>query len=202
MSEAEKMESLHTRAKWEPIRDMGEAHLELREQNEPIDISQRRAGSIGVWLWMSRISLALHGQPYSGGADREYVYSRNGLGRAQGKTFLTEISPVPCSQAGKAHPLVAKLTSLPQTSRRSRLTDLRETSDPLTICYGLGRRQAFAELLECSWTPLASIEDPIFWDKSQRAFLLPFFGQGQMSYARLARFLNSSELRSIWSDVN
>lgn len=43
MTEAERIDSLHARASWVPVRDMYEAHLELREDGKPIDISRPRA---------------------------------------------------------------------------------------------------------------------------------------------------------------
>ena len=104
MTEEEKAASLRRRASWKPIRDMYEAHMDFCEQGAQIDISRRRAGSIAVWLWMSRIALSLEGLPYSEHSEayRNYTYENDGgLGRCNGSTFLTEVSAIPSAQASK-----------------------------------------------------------------------------------------------------
>ena len=69
------------------------------------------------------------------------------------------------------------------------------------ICYGLGRKNDFSEMLECKWEPLSGDDTRTLWAPAERAFLLPFFGQGQMSHARMRSFLSSPELLSCWEAV-
>jgi hypothetical protein len=61
MPEAEARRNLHARGNWQRIMDLREAHLNLTELGEPIDIEKRRKGSSTVWLWMSRIVRAYEG---------------------------------------------------------------------------------------------------------------------------------------------
>ena len=191
MSEDERLDSLVMRASWSPIRDMYEAHLELMEAGQPIDISKPRKGSVAVWRWMARIYLVLAEFDYEEAKrrDREYVYNR--LGRTFGETFLTEVSPFPCVTARKPHPAVAIAAAAPNRQRTSELRKLREATDPLLICYGLGRRHEFRDLFDLTWTPLDGFGGRVLADTTGRAFLLPFFGQGQMSHELARQFCNA-----------
>jgi hypothetical protein len=197
MTEAEMMASLQARAAWAPVRDMYEAHLEFTEAGSVIDISKKRSGSIAVWLWMSRIALVLSGATYAQACAnaREYAYNR--LGRSSGETFLTETSPIPCVRANEFHPAVRHLAQISSAGRLAELQRRRESYRPIVICYGLGRASSFGQMLGCDWEELPEQSGRILWSPAVRAFLLPFFGQGQMSHVLMKRFLEAPELQSL-----
>src|SRR5690349_821498 len=92
-TQAENDRNLLARCSWAPVMDMHEAHLTLREKGCPIDISQPRAGHIGVWQWIAKIARAFAGQCDFETVDGANLLIRSpqGLGRSGGETFLTEL---------------------------------------------------------------------------------------------------------------
>jgi len=179
--------------------DLEAAHRKLLEGGIPIDISRPRKGSIAVWLWMSRLARA-----YAGLRDwrdleqaRRYVFTR--LGRTGAETILTELSPLPSAKLKRLWHTQGDLTK--QVSweelhreRWARLRDALNRYRPnLVVCYGLARKREFQELLEIrEWQPLNS---RIWKSDSGRHFLLPFFGNGQMSDRLMTEFVECDEFR-------
>jgi hypothetical protein len=176
---------------------MYEAHKELREGGDFIDISKRRKGSIVVWLWMARFALAIKGASYEEAKRRARDYVFNHLGRSSGETFLTEASPFPCVRARSPHPLIAAYAALPNHHRTAQLRELQLKSNPVVICYGLGRSREFGSLFELTWQSLPGFAGKLFFDPERKAFLLPFFGQGQMSHEMAKRFCAAPEVTRV-----
>jgi hypothetical protein len=80
-SEVEARENLMARGKFDPVMDLAEAHLGLRERGEPIDIANRTSFTTRVWIWMGRFALA-HTRTSEDWRDREAAkqYVREKLG--------------------------------------------------------------------------------------------------------------------------
>ena len=122
-------------------------------------------------------------------------YVRSQLGRSGGKTFLTELSPIPSAKSHdkkwmslfmRHDPALATKLKL----RRETLLRKLEAGVPsLVICYGRGRESSrkFAELLAVKWEPLLS---EISVAQNRKCLLLPFFGLGQMSHKIIQALLD------------
>lgn len=201
MSLEEEGSNLRARGSWAPLMDLHEAHLTLREAGRPIDISQPRPGSTTVWMWMARICLAFEGWSYSK-HDKETVhkYVRTKLGRREGASFMTELSPVPCAKAGRANPFSGsaqgnRAAHLLEKRRQRLLSMLRVAPPRLLICYGLSAAKRYAGFLECDWAPLDGdwTRGRVFMGNDSDFFLLPFFGVGQMSHALMKAYVSSAE---------
>lgn len=191
MTIEEQSVNLRARCAWPEIADMREAHLTLVENGERIDIAQPRPGSTGVWRFMSRIALAAEGSDGFNDDERVTEYVRKRLGRRDGSTLLTELSPVPTRKSSR--PTVLRSVSdhewsrLMERRRQRQLALLRERPG-ITICFGLGKRAEFARQLEIDWS---SIAERIYASGDGMTFLLPFFGNGQLSKASLRSFVSS-----------
>ncbi len=183
MNEADAKGNLRARAKFDSVMDLYHAHMKLRESGAPIDF-QRKIPSTQVWKFMAKIMRARDG--HESWADRVGVneYIRTQLGRSEGQTFLTELSPVPASDAADKRWMQMFKNKDPQLEgkirrRREKLKQLLEDGRPrLVICYGLPKAEDFADLLGIKWEP---ISEKAFKSADSRCLLLPFFGQGQMS---------------------
>ncbi|MBW0145784.1 hypothetical protein [Sphingomicrobium clamense] len=196
MSPGEQAANLRARCQWPEIYDMREAHLTLVERGEPIDISRPRPGSTGVWRFMSRIALAAEGSDGFNDDDLVTHYVRNKLGRREGSTLLTELSPVPAKKSSR--PTAIKSISEEEWSdlmerRRQRQLSILRAQEAVTICFGLGKREQFARQLEIDWH---GISDRVFSSRDGMTFLLPFFGNGQLSKADLKSFVCSQPFRA------
>ena len=84
--------NLKARGGFEPIMDLYQSCLRLRNHGRPIDIEQHPP-STQVWRFMAKIMRAYIGEQnwQDKEAAKEYVQFR--LGRHDGDTFLTELSP-------------------------------------------------------------------------------------------------------------
>lgn len=192
--------NLHARGKWQKIMDLYDAHLTLTEQGRRIDISKPRKGSVTVWLWMSRIARAYEG--HSDWRDREKarIYMRTRLGRRDGCTFITELSPVPKRN-------LADRSWLPEFMSQKGAKDLLELrreelrclvqseQSKLVICFGTMGRDSYSQLLGFEkWDKIA---ERVWKSPKENYFLLPFFGNGQITEGRLAMLVDSKEFRSL-----
>jgi hypothetical protein len=126
---------------------------------------------------------------------KEYIRSR--LGRCDGDTFLTELSPVP---AGKAADKAWK-TLLSERDpdlegkikqRKEKLGEkLKESCPSLVICYGKTRADEFAKLLEIEWH---AVSPKVCKSQTAKHLLLPFFRYDQMGHSVIEDLLHSGLL--------
>jgi hypothetical protein len=185
----EAVSNLKARTSFDPVMDLRQAHLRLREKGRVIDVEQKKSFT-QVWEWMGKFMRAHHGnQDWKEiGPAREYV--RRSLGRFDGETFLTELSPVPEKRVKKSKTKTfmelfkecdPTLDSKIKRRMRALQQALLESDPPLVVCYGMGRGlpKKFAELLGVEWLihPADICRSP-----DSRRLLLPFFGQGQMKW--------------------
>ncbi len=143
-----------------------------------------------VWLWMAKIVQLFRGADYQNkAAIKDYV--RHKLGRENGETFLTEISPIPRARLNDKR-WIADLDhsdTVVQVLIKRRLEELKDllaTNRPdLVVCYGWKGKQEFQDLLsEDDWIEL---EPKTLKSKQRERFILPFLGNGQMTHERLNR---------------
>lgn len=197
MSEGEQEANIMARSQWDAVMDMFEAHLTLTEDGKAIDISQPRKGSIGVWLWMARIARAHAGMANPLDKELATEYVRQRLGRKDGTTFLTELSPLPTRATNAPHGLMefadtAEGRSVLATRKAEIRSLLVQHRPELIICYGKNKRAEFAEFLGVkNWKPfLQHKKTDVEACELPNVYRLPFFGQGQMSYELMGMFLD------------
>lgn len=182
MDDEDARANLSARARFEPVMDLHEAHLQLRENGVLMNI-EKDPPKTHVWRFMAKIMLARAGS--MAWRDRATVkeYVGHKLGRQNGQTFVTELSPIPAGKAtddtwhrefGRLDPeLDARLEA-----RKEELRKCIKTSNPEKIfCYGRNKKRDFKELLEIELTPLSP---DVFTSSDRRVISLPFFGNGQM----------------------
>ena len=196
MGEDDAVKNLQARAKFDSVMDLYYAHLKLRENGGPIDF-ERKIPSTQVWKFMAKIMRAREG--FENWEDRVGVneYIRTHLGRSDGQTFLTELSPIPASDGADKRWMQLLKQSDPQVDakikrRQVKLRQLLRDSAPrLVICYGQTKALAFAEVLGISWVRKSK---QISTSPDNRCLLLPFFGQGQMSRGVIEALLRGNLL--------
>ena len=190
MTSDEARENIKQRAHFSEIMDLREAHLRLKEKGQTIDV-EVNTPKTAVWKWMARIVLLLKGAADWNDPISIKQYVRFHLGRANGETFLTELSPIPSrNRADDCWPHWFKTRDLnlekQLQERKAKLKQMiAEYSRSLIICYGLSRADEFAELLGVEWEYKTS---KIGCAKDGARWLLPFFGTGQMSVATFGEF--------------
>jgi len=185
---ADALKNLKARGTFDAVMDLHDAHHKrLRENGTPIDFDAKPP-STPVWQWIAKIMRAYEGYDNWRDVNPANEYIRCCLGRRDGTTFLTELSPIPSNSTANRAWMEAfnKLDSElgeKLARRRDRLLELLNHSCPrMVICYGDGKVKAreYESSLGAEWT---SIGVRIARD-SKRAYpflLLPFFGNGQMS---------------------
>jgi hypothetical protein len=191
-TDAEARENLRPRSRFQRVMDLRDAHLTLKENQAPIDI-ETKATFTAVWIYAAKIMLAMEGHKdwSSGSENRKLIlesakdYVRFKLGRRVGRTFLSELSPIPTKSTADLDWMCAlrrvdsKLDDKIEY-RKSEIKRLLKASDPSrVICYGK-RATEFAALLGIEWH---SIDDQISSSRDGKCLLLPFFGNGQMSHS-------------------
>jgi hypothetical protein len=197
MGEDDAFKNLRARAKFDSVMDLYHAHLELRENGSPIDF-ERKIPSTQVWKFMAKIMRAREG--CGNWADRVGVneYIRTQLGRSEGQTFLTELSPIPASDGGDKRWMQMFKQMDPQLDtkirrRREKLKQrLNDGRPSMVICYGHTKAAEFADLLGIKWEPISA---KAFKSADSKCLLLPFFGQGQMSRPVIEDLLRADLLR-------
>ncbi|HUB19194.1 MAG TPA: hypothetical protein VL990_11215 [Acidobacteriaceae bacterium] len=210
--------NLKARASFERTMDLREAHLRLREQGRPIDI-EKQPPSTQVWQWMAKIMLAFQGienwsdlistdkenqsraRKHIQSCAKKYIQHR--LGRSNGNTFLTELSPIPAAKTTDQNVMSwfkenDSELEVKITQRRAELNRmLKESPHSLVICYGYGnngdRARDFAKFLEVEWQSVPDCPGVCRSGDSKR-LLLPFFGNGQMSYTVFVDLIRSGLL--------
>lgn len=182
------LENLKARGTFDAIMDLRDAHHKrLRENGTPINFDTRPP-STPVWQWIAKIMRAYEGKDNWRDVSLANEYIRCSLGRSDGATFLTELSPIPSNSAAN-NAWMEAFNELDSefhqglARRRGRLLQLLNDSRPrMVICYGDGKVKAreYERFLGAEWT---SIGVRIARDakRTYPFLLLPFFGNGQMS---------------------
>jgi hypothetical protein len=187
--------NLKARTQFERTMDLAVAHRALREGGEPIEIETKDTFT-QVWVWMAKIMRSRAGNVDWQDTEAAKTYIRQHLGRRNGETFLTEVSPIPSRKQRDKWLLEwfqKKLPDLDQMlkKRRESLYDLFRRHNPsLVVCYGSGdtARRSFQEMLSpTSWETFAELEGKrrtlIEASPNRRVLLLPFFGNGHMKHS-------------------
>jgi hypothetical protein len=193
--------NLKARANFEKTMDLHEAHKMLHKKGCPIDI-ENKPPSTQVWRFMAKIMLAYNGDdewrnPKSGRV-REYIQFQ--LGRYNGETFLTELSPIPAHGAADRQWMALFREQDPDLNSKmaQRTKDLqgalKKHCPSLVVCYGLTntRKHDFAGLLGVAWQ---QISPKIYASDNAQCLLLPFFGFGHMSDNVIEDLLHRGLLR-------
>jgi hypothetical protein len=192
----EAWENIWARCGWTSIMDMYWAHLTLREQGQPIEISRPRKGSTTCWRFMARIARAVDGHADYLDATKAVEYVRTQLGRTGGGTFLTELSPVPARRSGRPDLPQIFVSSASNkellAARHQQQLELLHRTVGITICFGWGMRDAFASHLGVEWRPIA---ERLACSEDNLTFLMPYFGNGQMSEKLISTLVNSPEFQ-------
>jgi hypothetical protein len=179
--EEEVKNNVYARTKFDSIMDLREAHERLIEDGRPIDIVNK-ASFTAVWVWMAKIVLAHRRQSWDLDSAKNYV--RTKLGRRDGETFLTELSPVPSARTSdkkwsnyfKQYGSASLIEERQRTLRKL----LAENQPQLVICYGKAYGSQFSHLLQINWEPVQT-NASISKSMDSKCVLLPFFGNGRMS---------------------
>jgi hypothetical protein len=193
-SECEARENLKPRSRFEPVMDLFEAHLTLKEDHAAIDIEAKKSFT-PVWVYKAKLMLGIAGiKDWSDNKSNRKVilkdaknYIRFKLGRRDGDTFLTELSPIPTKRTADLNWMDAFCRAdsrlIEKTeSRTKKLMRLLEESKPSrVICYGK-RADEFGALLGVQWHSI-NAQGRILSSSDGRCLLLPFFGNGQMSHS-------------------
>jgi len=199
MTSNEAKMNLKARGHFEDTMDLYCAHLRLLKGGKPIGI-ENKLPSTQVWRWMAKIMLAFRGCDRWNDPELAKDYARFQLGRNNGETFMTELSPIPAKNAGDKNwmqwftehdsELARKLSE-----RRDKLKELlKQNSSSLVICYGSGRQKMdeFAKFLEVQWQPVCA---DTYISANSKMLLLPFFGNGRMSSKVIEELLRAGYLK-------
>ena len=184
MTSEDTMANLIARSSFDETMDLREAHLRLCGQGKAIDI-ENKPPTTQVWKWMAKIMRARgeHEDWCSTELANEYIRFR--LGRHDGETFLTELSPIPSKKGKDKTWSKWFVKQIPDFSsrimcRRERLRQILDKNNPtLIVCYGIGGNLPgqFADLLGVKW---GSVCPRVSASEDRKRLLLPFFGVGQM----------------------
>jgi hypothetical protein len=181
--------NLNERSSFKEIMDLRDAHHErLRDDCGLINFDAKPPYT-PVWQWIAKIMCATNGNDWKN-------YLKTSLGRINGDTFLTELSPIPAAKttdkswSNTFQDLDRNLNEKLE-KRRRRLLQLMEEEHPrLVVCYGDGKEKVaqYEKYFGLKWTLIG----PRISTGSRRAcrfLLLPFFGNGQMSRPALEEML-------------
>jgi hypothetical protein len=200
MNSAETLKNLKARGRFESTMDLRDAHLLLEEGGQPIEIQNKR-NFTPVWEYMSKIMLARSGKSKSEWQNLEAVrqHVRHKLGRANGETFLTELSPIPSKKASDKTWMALFKSLDPELctkikDRQKALKVLLGKQTKLVICYGK-RPDEFANLFDIKWHEIAL---DVFQANDPRFLLLPFFGVGNISHSLIGTLAQTGHLSRGW----
>lgn len=198
--------NLSKRGQFKEIMDLREAHhRRLWNTGRLIDFDANPPFT-PVWQWIAKIMCACSGNDWS-------EYLKSDLGRSDGETFLTELSPIPSRDTKESREwfkafedrcaeLGARLDKQLENRKNALLRLLQEKRPRLAICYGDGKERScnFARFFDLEWTLIG--ERIKKGSKHSCPFLLlPFFGQGQMKQSVLEEICkrNLIPVPSTWS---
>jgi hypothetical protein len=94
MDSADQDANLIARGRFHQVMDVQAAHLTLREGGKPYDLTKRQSFT-QVWVWEAKFARALGGATDWQDVERAKDYIRTRLARADGQTFITNVSPIP-----------------------------------------------------------------------------------------------------------
>jgi hypothetical protein len=97
-NDEEAITNLEARGQFARVMDLVDAHHNLRENREKIHIETKKSFSTQVWPYMAKIMRARAGAADWEDIEAAKAYVREHLGRRNGETFLTELSPIPRSK--------------------------------------------------------------------------------------------------------
>lgn len=182
--EGEAEKNLVARASWATVMDMAAAHETLVESGCSQNLATRSSANFGVWRYMAYLAYRNETCPENmTRAQHLNDLVRTRLGRTGSETFLSELNPVPRATVCAADPIAGILSSTDRevllNTRRTEILDLVEKYDPKVICYGLGKSKEYADFFGVEWSKEA---ETIYKSESGNIWLLPFFGNGQISY--------------------
>ena len=193
--------NLKARAHFEAAMDLYEAHLLLRKDNKPIDITVNIPRT-PVWRYQAQMMLYIDDKRIGGGRNwfdstiyRAYIQHKLGRQSSDGNTFMTELAPIPSKSASDKRCKDKLRTCHPNFEEKihDREIKLRELSKAAKkiICYSLPSATRFAKLLDIEWTQHSH---EIFATLDERCVLIPFLGVGQLRRETFHRLINSGLL--------
>ena len=195
MNSNEAIENLKARATFEEVMDLRDAHIRLKEKGKYIDMEVNPPHT-QVWQYMAKIMRACSGHKDWANLKAADEYVRYKLGRADGETFLTELSPFPSKKVGgkigtkKWKELFKELDPELEDKlerRKNRLKEvLTENASSLIICYGTKWAKDFADALGVQWQ---AISPKVSIGAGGRYLLLPFLGVGHISHQLIEELL-------------
>ena len=198
MKDGDAETNLKSRGNFNETMDLYNAHLGLVEGGRKVDIAVDPP-TTQVWKFMAKIMLARSGCRDWLDPNLVKTYIKKDLGRSGGETFLTELSPIPskCSRDGSWIARFKAWDSGIDAKIKQRAVALgkliSDQSPPKVICYGRGRANEFAKLLEVEWRKVPGCPN-VDSAKDGRYLMLPFFGNGHMSHKVIEDLLNSGLL--------
>lgn len=218
MTDEERQSNLDARAQWNPVMDLADAHRTLRERGQYITDLIKRPGSTQVWRYMARLARAFEGHDDYLDSRLAATYVRHSLGRGRSCTFLTELEPFPSRRPQQPVELQnftdqKQLAEVRARRHREQIELLRQARPKAVICYGTKLGDQYATRFGIEWRPLVtvcwrskksgSVCERIVYHAELRNnechvskfFLLPFFGQGQLSDEVIRRFVETGEFQ-------
>lgn len=189
MDDDDQRANLSARRRFDPVMDLQAAHLALRERGQACDLTKWLPRT-QVWRWAAKISRAVSGASDWRNPERARDYIRHSLGRTNGHTFITNLSPIPEKGGSSGRPwrrqfeeaLPSGMLDTLLVKRHQALKDLILAYKPTAIiCHGKPRSAHRAFMLGDQPAPANEprIEayDPA---DGPPVFICPFLGVGQM----------------------
>lgn len=209
---SDSQKNLIERGSFEQVMDLYEAHMRLVATNkitaksDSIDFAKMESFT-SVWLWMARIVRAMKGAEDWSDIEKAKEYIRCKLGRQFGDTFLTELSPMPRSRLTDKHHIffqerMEKIVELKKL-RELTLRNLYVKSKPrIVIFYSAARkkRAEFQELFKVN--ELREISEKVSFTEDNRYLLLPFFGNGGISFQIIQHVIDRGLFSKIFSPIS
>lgn len=189
--------NLRSRGAWLQTMDLAEACLRLRDNRSPLNIESYKYAWTPTWWWMARVCRYLTCGPDSGTDEKAKNeakkktknYVRHNLGRKNGQSFLTELSPIPARNLNEGAiwlNFFRGVEAKTDTLINQRLSHLRSLiakhQPPFIFCYGAERDKFKALLPGREWKPVGDRSEISVLPNSI-AVLMPFFGVGQLTDA-------------------
>jgi hypothetical protein len=194
--------NLKSRGTWSSVMDLAEACLTLRHNGKSVEIKNYpHLPKTPTWRWMAKVCLWLDARRFSATNDEANDYVRRYLGRKNGQTFLTELSPIP-SRNQSGGPLwldffrkAEEETDALIKERQGRLRSLiAEHQPPFIFCYGAERDTAMEQfkvlLPNRNWIRVGE-KSQISVLPNSVAILMPFLGVGRLTRTEFAAVMDA-----------